>query len=463
MITNPASIRPPHPVRIRPMGLVLAALLVVGGTYLATWLMGSGADSSTQQGKAFRDDSVAPGATLVDEATRPTDLAAIDTQIRIWGDKSAADARDDISAGNLAVLYLGRGRLTGDAADYERALTAAERAVVAYPTSTGTRALKATVLQATHDFTGALALAEQILGEEPENVDALAVAGDARLELGRLDQARATYSQIARVAPGPALDVRLARLAWLTGDRTSALAFASKARDIATSDGSSDPSFYHAQLGEFARITGHADQARASFETALAIRPTDQLALLGLARLDAFDGHDAAAIARLRTAAAIAPRPETLGLLTDLLARTGDVKGAEDAAATVRVIERLGGTAATLFDRQMLAFELDHGAATRTVLDQAIAAARIRPDAAGLDLVAWAAYRLGDISIATDYSTRARGSGIVDARVLYHAGAIAIARGDLAGGRALVRQAVDLGPALDPLDRHDGEVLLNGS
>jgi tetratricopeptide (TPR) repeat protein len=463
MTTNPASIRRPHSLRIRPIGLVLASIVVVGGTYGASWLAGSRTGSSTQAGRSVHDDAFAPGSALVGEAARPADLATIDTQIKVWGDKSAADAHDDISAGNLAVLYLGRGRLTGDAADYERSLAAADRAVAAYPTSTGTRALKATVLQATHDFTGALALADQILGEDPGNVDAMAVAGDARLELGRLDQAATTYAQIATVAPGPALDVRMARLAWLTGDPTSALQRATKARDAATSDGSSDPSFYEAQLGEFARITGHENQARASFRAALAIRPTDQLALIGLARLDAFDGNDAFAIARLRTAAAIAPRPETLALLTDLLARIGDASGAADLAATVRVIEQLGGTPATLFDRQILGFELDHGGATRAVLDKAIAAATIRPDAAGLDLVAWAAYRLGDLPTAADFSARARASGTVDARILYHAGAIAIAGGDEAGGRVLVQRALDLGPALDPLDRHEAEALRGGS
>src|SRR6185503_18126983 len=93
-----------------------------------------------------RDDTFALPAGVADSAV-PEDLAEIDDEIKVWGAKSAADARDDISAGNLAVLYLGRGRLTGDAADYERSLAAANRAVAAYPTSTGTRALKATVLQ----------------------------------------------------------------------------------------------------------------------------------------------------------------------------------------------------------------------------------------------------------------------------------------------------------------------------
>jgi tetratricopeptide (TPR) repeat protein len=458
MTASPTSIRRPRRTNIRPVGILLAALAIVAITYGATWLAGGHGVPAPGPARDRNQTFAAPGA-LVDPAGA-SDVANIDAQIRIWGPKAAADARDDISAGNLAVLYLGRGRLTGDAADSERALSAADRAVAAYPTSTGTRALKATVLQATHDFTGALSLAEAILVEEPRNVDALAVAGDARLELGRLDQAAATYDQIAAILPGPALDAREARLAWLTGDADKALRLATKARDGADLSTSSDPSFYEAQLGEMARLTGHVDIARAAFDAALTIRPSNQLALLGKARLDAFAGDDPAAMAELRTAAAIAPRPETLGLLSDLLAATGDATGASNAADTIHVIEQLGGTSAKLFDRQILGFDLDHGGATQPVFDRAVAAAQIRPDAAGLDVVAWAAYRLGDFETARSKSASALASGSIDARVLYHAGAIRIAGGDVQGGRALVQRALDLGPALDPLDRHDAEALL---
>jgi tetratricopeptide (TPR) repeat protein len=460
MITLRTALQSPHrprPTRVRAAGILAAAVAIVAATYLAGWATRSSTSASTSP-QPGRVDAFAfqPGAA--DAA--PDDLANIDEQLRIWVPKAAADARDDISAGNVALLYLGRGRLTGDAADYERALTAANRAVDAYPASTGTRALKATVLQATHDFTGALALAEAILREEPQNVDALAVAGDARLELGRLDEAAATYAKIAAIMPGPALDAREARLAWLTGDATEAMRLATRARDGAEESTTSDPSFYEAQLGEMARLTGDATTARSAFDAALKIRPANQLALLGSARLDAAAGDDTAAIAAFQTAAAIAPRPETLGLLADLLTATGDAKGAAQAADTINVIDRLGGTSAQLFDRQILAFDLDHGGASRAVLDRAVAAADIRPDAAGLDLVAWAAYRLGDLTTARSERARAMATGTIDARILYHAGAIGIADGDDAGGRALLRRALDLGPALDPIDRAGVEALL---
>ena len=456
-MTASTALRSSRP-RIRPIGILFAAGFLVVASYGAMWISGRAMPHGTPS-TANRDEAFIPAA-IDDGAAGPADLAAIDAQIAVWGPKAAADARDDISAGNLGILFLGRGRLTGDAADYEKALAAADRAVAANPTSTGTRALKATVLQATHDFTGALALAEAIVAEEPRNVDALAVVGDAQLELGRLDAAAATYATIAPIQNGPALEAREARLAWLRGDATKALSLATAARDDAARDGSSDPSFYEAQLGEMARLTGDAATARTAFDAALAIRPSNQLALMGSARLAAASGDDAAAIATLRKAAAIAPRPETLALLTDLLARDGDAKGAAAQTATIRAIEQLGGTSARLFDRQLLAFELDHGGASQAVLAKARAAAAIRPDAAGLDVVAWAAYRLGDEKTARTFSDRALATGTADGRILLHAGAIAIARGDAAAGRALVERALALGPALDPLDHALAQTLL---
>src|SRR5204863_2885128 len=120
--------------------------------------------------------------------------------------------------------------------------------------------------------------------------------------------------------------------------------------------------------------------------------------------------------------------------------RTGDAKGAGRHADPIGVIEQLGGTSAQLFDRQILGFELDHDGATAAVLEKAKAAVEIRPDAAGLDLVAWAAFRFGDLDLAASENARALTSGSIDARILYHAGAIAIARGDPAAGRDFVQK-----------------------
>src|SRR5262249_31657987 len=150
--------------RLRPIGIVATAIVLAGLSFLAR----PNAPASPATVPSVPADHVAGSSELLENAP-PDDLAAIDDELRLWVPKADADARDDLSAGTVWLLYLGRGRVTGDANDYERALAAADRAVNANPTSTGTQALKATVLQATHDFSGALALAETILAKEPDN------------------------------------------------------------------------------------------------------------------------------------------------------------------------------------------------------------------------------------------------------------------------------------------------------
>ena len=165
---------------------------------------------------------------------------------------------------------------------------------------------------------------------------------------------------------------------------------------------------------------------------------------------------------QLTKAAAITPRPETLGLLADLEARTGD---ARPRPPTPRRSTRSSSSAGR---RRGCSTARSPGSTSITgtrraaVSDRLVAAAKIRPDAAGLDLEAWAAFRLGDLGRPVPRATWRSATGSVDARILYHAGAIRIAAGDRAGGLALVRRAVDLGPALDPFDRAGAEALLAG-
>jgi hypothetical protein len=62
-------------------------------------------------------------------------------------------------------------------------------------------------------------------------------------------------------------------------------------------------------------------------------------------------------------------------------------------------------------------------------------------------------YRLGRPAEAADEIAAARALGADDARLRFHDGAIRLANGDPAGGRAMLRSALELGPALDPLER----------
>jgi tetratricopeptide (TPR) repeat protein len=369
-----------------------------------------------------------------------------------WADRVKARPDDFLSLVQLALVDAERARLTADLGAYDQALALIDRSLEIVPAYPPTIRARSSVRFAIHDFSGATSDATSVLEKAPDDATALAVLGDSALELGKPAEARAAYDRLAAAGEGPWVDVRRARLAYLTGDPARAVQLAARARAAATDEDPGNEGFYDYAHGEFARLSGDAETARHAYEAALTIRATDLGALVGLARIEAATGDAAAAIATLRRAAAIAPQPETLALLGDLLASTGDDAAADEQFATVRLTRTLSERAGAVYDRQLVAFELDHGGASEATLDAARASLVERPDAAGHDLVSWALHRLGRDEEAAAEIDAARADGIVDARILFHAGAVALARGDAAGAEALLDAARALGPALDPRD-----------
>jgi tetratricopeptide (TPR) repeat protein len=431
--------------------------VVIGGSYLVGGLRNASAPRSAPS------PAQATASTSIDVGSAPAvTLAQIDHSIDAWSKNLAANPRDYLAATNLAVLYQGRGRLGYDLADYQRSLDAARRALTIQSDLIDARLAEASTLVSLHDFEGARTTADAVLADDPTQPGALAIRFDAELELGRIDEARQDLHALAPVA-GPAVLIRQARLESVTGDPTGAVQSAKEALDSAVEDEVQDLGIYQYAVGEYGRLAGDAETARAGYEAALTIRPTDLGALIGLARVDAYDGSTDAAIDELRRATAIAPQPEALALLGDLLEQVNPADAeAAKAFDTIRFIERLGDIQATTFDRQLLRFEVDHGGANDALLARVMASVEARPDASGHDLLAWALYRVGRYAEASQSIAAARALGADDARLRFHDGAIRLATGDVDAARQLLLSADDLGPALDPAEREEVTKLLAG-
>ena len=464
-MTTPAAAmtrRRPGWRRPRLLGILAAAMVVAAGTYGISLLQHASATRSAALPTVTSGDP-APTAVSVPGAAAGLpakgSIAQIDHSIAAWTKNLAANPSDFVSASNLAILYHGRGRLTADLGDQQKALEAVRAAMAIVPGTAGPRALEATVLYTLHDFTGAFMAADAIYRADPSQSGALATRLDAELELGRIGDARADMATLRQATSGPAVDVRAARLAYVTGDGAGALTLARAALAAAAADEDADLGFFDYAVGEYGRLTGDSAAARAAYANALSLRQADLGALVGLARIDAYEGRTADAIAGLRKAAAIAPQPETVALLGDLLTASGDVAGAKAQYATVRFIEHLGEIQSTVFDRVLLRFELDHDGASDEVLARARASLAARPDTTGHDAVAWALYRLGRYDEAAAEIKAARANGADDARLRFHDGAIAIARGDRTAGRSLLESALAVGPALDPIERAEADRL----
>lgn len=462
MAANVSSISGQGLRRPRAVGILAAAFVVVAASYLFAGTRPGGVTGPGPDRPG--DPATIPAPSGVSGQVAVTSLEQIDQSIAAWSANLRSEPRDFLSATNLASLYHGRGQLTGSIDDHDRALRAAGTALEIAPTYAPARALEAAIRYTLHDFAGALAGAEALHAEDPTQLGALATKADAELELGRVDDAQRDLEELGAQANGPAVDIRLARLAFVTGQHDEAVRLAHAARAAAMTEAAGgatiDAGFYAFAAGEYARLTGDATAARDGYVAALAIRPTDLGALLGLARIDAHEQDLGAAIEGLRTATGIAPQPETVALLGDLLAASGDDTGAAEAYETVRFIAQLGSLQGVVYERQLIWFELDHGGASDALLVAARASLADRPDSAGHNLVAWALYRLGRFDEAAAEIREARAHGAADARLQFHEAAIAFARGDRTRGLALLEDALADGPALDPIERTEALELI---
>lgn len=472
----------------RALGLLAAAILVAAGSYLGPAISGNLSGRNNAPSAAPHVGLVVPGgAAAQDSGTIGDGRLPLTERIAFWTTRIEEQPTDYVSFVQLAVTWSEQGRLRLDLDAYTRAGNAVERALAVAPAYPAALSARASIRFATHNFFGALADASDALRTAPDDPSALAIRGDSLLELGRIDEAAATYDQLRPLAGGPAFDIRQARLAFVRGDRAGALEFARKALIGASGGGAAgteitDPvqrGFYHFALGEYARLSGDPALAQEQFEVARELRATDLGALLGLARAQAYKGDLDAAIETLESAVAMAPTPEAEAILGDLLTtraanvtrsdadRAADRAAARAAYGTVGLTRTLSALAGSVYDRQLILFDLDHGAADAATLDAARAALVLRPDAAGHDLVAWALHRLGRDNEAWLASNAAMATGAADARTLFHAGAIRMALGDAVEATRLVGVALGLGPALDPMERAEAmgirAALANGS
>lgn len=430
----------------RPIALIAAALMAVTVSYGVIAL-------GSQPAAPSLDAQVAvPAPVEAGDVGGAVDLDRIGGAIETWTANLERDPADFIAAVNLSGLYLTRGGLTASADDYDRALAAVDQALETDASLLGARIMRARVLFGSHDFDGAARAATDLLTDDAARPAALAILGDARLELGDYAGAEEAYADISGPAVAPLL-ARQARLKALTGSLDDARAVAADALTIADADiatTAADRSFYHLLAGALAFQSGDLDGSVTAYRAALEALPGSPQALAGLGRALAATGDRDAAITSLEKAVSIRPEPESLALLGDLLAtvgRTAEAENRHDQVRGIAAIERSAGSPS----RPIVLFFADRG----EQLDEAVALAEaelgVRTDVYGWDAYAWALYAAGRYAEADTAVSQARAHGTEDPLLDYHAGMIAAALDRTEDAASLLRAALEPGPALGPM------------
>lgn len=403
--------------------------------------------------------AAAPVPSSLDAARRlalaaPAGASAVDREIEALSRRLAkAPGGADLWSA-LGYAWLRKARASGDPPLYLRAHACAE---VALALAEGDRAsLNLLGLVLLHDrrFAEARDAAERVLSRDEGDALALGTLSDAALELGHFEAAAAAAQRMIDQRPGLPSYARAAHLRWLQGDAASAKRIMRLAIDAGDPREPEALAWTLAQAAAMFWHEGDYEAADRGFERALAAQDAYPPALVGRARVALARGAFGRAVELLERAHRRSPEAEIAWLLGDARMAAGDHAGAAQAYASAVDAGRRS-------DRRTLAlYYATKGLERDEALRLAAAERALRGDVYTEDTLAWALYRAGKLPEARAASDRALSLGTRDARLLYHAGAIWIALGDMKRGEPLVRAALALNPTFDMTGAAEAEQLL---
>jgi tetratricopeptide (TPR) repeat protein len=358
----------------------------------------------------------------------------------------------------LGRAWVRKGRSSGDGLHYLSADASSEMALRLSPKDRGALDLHGLMLLNQHRFEEARQLAQTVVDAAPEDAPGWGNLSDALTDMGRYDEAARAAQRMMDLKPNLASYARASYLLWLRGDIAGAKESARLAIDAGGDGRDAEPrAWVLVQAANIFWNEGDLEGAEAGFTRALLEDPGFPPALVGKARVSMAEGRFVDASALLSEAFEARPLAETAGLLADARRLAGDAPGAEAAEAAL-FREGRGGDGRTLS-----VYLSTHNRDGDEALALAEAERLRRDDIYTEDALAWAFYRKGQLVEALAASRRAVALGTPDARLLYHAGAIALATGDTVRGLALLRRALACNPGFDPVAAPEARALLTAA
>ncbi len=358
----------------------------------------------------------------------------------------------------LGRTWVQKARQATEPAFYHNANACASAAMELKPEHPLALNLQGMVLMNDHRFAEAEALMRAVLAKDSDDIMALGTLSDALLELGRFDEALKATQKMVELKPSLPSYARASYLAWLKGDFESAKEAVRHAIDAGGSPRDREPLAW--VLVEASKLFWHQgdyEGAEAGLQQSLAVFPDYPPALVWMARSKLARGLYAEAASLAKRSYEQAALAETARVWGDAAKAAGNVK---EASIAYGKLERLGRQG----EYRVLAAYYADVQESPAKIDEAIALARKelsgRKDLYTQDALAWALYRKGDVKGAQEAIEAATALGTQDAQLLFHKGAILIAAGQTAPGRALIQKALKLNPNFHPEASVEAQALL---
>jgi tetratricopeptide (TPR) repeat protein len=347
----------------------------------------------------------------------------------------------------LAMALARRARETADVSYYAQADSALAKSFQLSPENLEGEKVRAWVLLGKHEFTQALELAKALNKRTPDDVLIYGFLADANIELGNYRDAEDAAQWMLDIRPGnvPGL-TRAAYLRELFGDIDGSLELMNSAYQQTQPSETEDRAWILTQMSHLQLLTGRIGEAEKLLQKALTLFPGYHYALGNLAQVRTAQQLYSNAVELLQQRYRAAPHAETLYALAEALEQSGQKARARDA---YREFEQRANKEIAWADnanRELIFYCVDHARKPLKALRIARREASRRRDVHTLDAYAWALYANGRFADARRQIEAALAVGVRDARLFYHAGAIARKSGDRPAAVRYLKQAVDLNP-----------------
>lgn len=380
-----------------------------------------------------------------------TSRADLERTIGEMENRLASNPADAAGAVALADTLMRQARVVNDGTLAKKAEAVLKSVLRAAPQSYEAHRMLGTVYLSQHRFREAIDAAIRAQEMRPADAWNYAVMGDGHLEIGEYDEAFESFQKMMELRPSAAAYARAAYSLELRGDLPGALKIMTMAAEATSAHDPEAQAWHYAQLGHLHFQMGNLTAARREYERAAFTFPDHPYALGGIAKVKAAEDDYRGALEIVEKLLATVPTPELAAQAGDLQRLLGNEEKAEQDFVLAERLERDGWKNEEPQPAALARFLAERDRKIGEAVTLAEEAASQRGDISTEDALAWAYFKAGRISEALAASKRARRTGTLDPRVLYHAAAISQASGDLSEARRLVDKALASNPHFDPV------------
>ncbi len=299
-----------------------------------------------------------------------------------------------------------------------------------------------------HRFQEAEEVARKLVDQRGLFID-YGLLGDVQLDQGRLSEALDSYQRMLDIKPCLQSYTRAARVRWMRGDLEGAQQLLVLAQGSGSPRDPEPLAWTYSRLAQLELQQGHVEDARRRCQAALQLTPEHAKALFVMGLIHVAAGEPQEALDCLRRASDRGPLPEYRWALADLLRSLSREAEAQEVETA---LERTG---ARDDPRTFAVYLATRGRSLDRALELVEGELDERQDVFTHDAHAWALLAAGNMNAADQAMQKALVHGTVEARLFYHAGAIAVANGRANEARQFFERAERMGATLLPSELAD--------